>query len=373
MKSVLSTAFFCVLAPLASAQTCSTQPIPVGIAAACAELQTHPNNSWAHYRIAEQLQQMGNLQSAANEYRQALNGDLNPRTIEFWAHIGLGKIFATTQQEDRLGAEYTQALAARDKSDAGQFEAILQLAAMGKKDAPPLKLETQYPSAEPIQTTPADYTDEARIAELEGSVLLEATIGEDGVAKDIAVSHSLGLGLDEKAIESAKQWLFPPTEIKPGGRSFIRVDFSFPAKSSRWHLISASFEPVEGTSRPTFLSARYPVGAGVSTRQAVEEGRLLGAIGRQATATVSFDINERGIPVNLNVDWMSETCWGPEAFALVEAWRFTPGKKDGKPARTHASVDLIWGPFNLSANTIENDRRAIEGRIRDKEVKASAR
>ena len=35
-------------------------------------------------------------------------------------------------------------------------------------------------------------------------------VGTDGRAHDIRVSRSLGLGLDEKAIESVKTWKFEP-------------------------------------------------------------------------------------------------------------------------------------------------------------------
>ncbi len=42
--------------------------------------------------------------------------------------------------------------------------------------------------AEPIQMTDAEYTEEARVAELEGTVLLRGTIGEDGFAHDLQVT-----------------------------------------------------------------------------------------------------------------------------------------------------------------------------------------
>jgi TonB family protein len=54
------------------------------------------------------------------------------------------------------------------------------------------------------------YTEEARHAKLEGTVVLAVTVTEDGSATDIKVVRSLGLGLDEKAIECVKQWKFRP-------------------------------------------------------------------------------------------------------------------------------------------------------------------
>ncbi|HWB98902.1 MAG TPA: M56 family metallopeptidase, partial [Bryobacteraceae bacterium] len=50
------------------------------------------------------------------------------------------------------------------------------------------------------------YTEQARAAKYEGSVLLAVVIGLDGRATDMKVVKSLGMGLDEKAIEAVQQW-----------------------------------------------------------------------------------------------------------------------------------------------------------------------
>ena len=55
-----------------------------------------------------------------------------------------------------------------------------------------------------------EYTEEARQAKYSGSVLLYVEVDPSGKATNIRVQHSLGLGLDEKAIEAVKQWKFKP-------------------------------------------------------------------------------------------------------------------------------------------------------------------
>jgi TonB family protein len=55
-----------------------------------------------------------------------------------------------------------------------------------------------------------EYTTEARGAKLQGTVMLLITVGTDGRAGNMKVLRSLGLGLDEKAIEAVKQWKFKP-------------------------------------------------------------------------------------------------------------------------------------------------------------------
>ena len=68
-----------------------------------------------------------------------------------------------------------------------------------------------------------EYTDEARKAKLQGVVLLWAIIGPDGVAHDVRVSRSLGMGLDQKAIEAVKKWKFNPAR-KDGQAVAVQIN-----------------------------------------------------------------------------------------------------------------------------------------------------
>ena len=56
------------------------------------------------------------------------------------------------------------------------------------------------------------YTAAARDAGLEGTVVLALEIWEDGQARNIRIVCSLGLGLDERAIEAVLKWRFEPAE-----------------------------------------------------------------------------------------------------------------------------------------------------------------
>ena len=53
-----------------------------------------------------------------------------------------------------------------------------------------------------------EYSEEARRARLQGSVMLRIEVNERGQAQNIVVTQSLGLGLDERAVESVRQWRF---------------------------------------------------------------------------------------------------------------------------------------------------------------------
>lgn len=86
-------------------------------------LESNRNSSLAHYRIAEVFFLQRNYQAAANEYREALNGDGEPRWTEVWSHVQLGKIFDVTGQRERAVNEYRQAMQTNDNTQGAQEEA----------------------------------------------------------------------------------------------------------------------------------------------------------------------------------------------------------------------------------------------------------
>ncbi len=55
-----------------------------------------------------------------------------------------------------------------------------------------------------------EYSDEARRAKYQGNVLLSLIVDATGHVREIQVARSLGMGLDEKAIEAVKKWKFAP-------------------------------------------------------------------------------------------------------------------------------------------------------------------
>jgi TonB family protein len=61
-----------------------------------------------------------------------------------------------------------------------------------------------------IKEVAPEYSEEARAAGLEGTVVLSVVIDEEGVPQNVEVKKELGLGLDEKAIEAVQQWRFEP-------------------------------------------------------------------------------------------------------------------------------------------------------------------
>jgi TonB family protein len=73
---------------------------------------------------------------------------------------------------------------------------------VGKGVSAPVSLHRREP----------EYDDEARVARLQGTVVVLVVIGTDGLAHDAHILRGLGLGLDENAVEAISRWQFKPGE-----------------------------------------------------------------------------------------------------------------------------------------------------------------
>jgi TonB family protein len=79
-----------------------------------------------------------------------------------------------------------------------------------------------------VQKVEPDYTEDARAAKYQGTVVLYVEIGPDGGARNMRVLRSLGLGLDQKAIDAVSQWQFQPgmrTGVPVTVQATIEVNF----------------------------------------------------------------------------------------------------------------------------------------------------
>jgi len=57
------------------------------------------------------------------------------------------------------------------------------------------------------------YTEEARLARIQGVVILEAVIDEEGNVVQVKVLKGLPMGLSESAVETASQWKYKPATL----------------------------------------------------------------------------------------------------------------------------------------------------------------
>ena len=309
------------------------------------ELEQHRNSSEAHFWIGVNFIEQKQWAAAANELREALNGDLQPAWIEAWAHIYLGEVLDISGQHDRALNEYRQAQRTKDNY-AGAQRFLNDLITQ----APLLtvRLSSDLDRLVPpkvIERVEPEYSDEARLVSLEGTVRILCEIGEDGSLRDVSVKQGLGLGLDEKATEAVRKWKFAPGTFD--GRPIamqitVEVEYSRGSeRTSRWHLGGAEFHPPEGASRAFIRSATFPSGNHLSAQ--AEAMVLRAPAARSFKATIYFEVDEQGVPRRFGIDTLTLPGFGEDAIAFLRNWRFTPGLKDGAPIAVPCRFDFFWG------------------------------
>ena len=92
----------------------------------------------------------------------------------------------------------------------------------------PLKVGGDVSAPRAIYQPDPEYSEDARKAGAHGACLLRLIVGEDGKPQDIRLERRLGMGLDEKAIEAVRTWVFEPAQ--KNGKAVaveIHVEVSF--------------------------------------------------------------------------------------------------------------------------------------------------
>ncbi|HXX18511.1 MAG TPA: tetratricopeptide repeat protein [Candidatus Acidoferrum sp.] len=116
-------------------------------------LDIQPTNSLAHFRTGEAMFYQKNYNSAANAFRAALGGDLDPKWVEVWSHIYMGKIYDLLGQRERAVNEYSLAQKTKDDTAGAQTEAARYYQkAYGAESSAPAATATA--SGNPAQATP---------------------------------------------------------------------------------------------------------------------------------------------------------------------------------------------------------------------------
>lgn len=74
-----------------------------------------------------------------------------------------------------------------------------------------------------LENPSPDYSEEARKAKYQGTVVLWLIVDANGKPRDVRVARSLGMGLDQKAIEAVRQWKFKPA-LKDGSPVAVQIN-----------------------------------------------------------------------------------------------------------------------------------------------------
>jgi TonB family protein len=74
-----------------------------------------------------------------------------------------------------------------------------------------------------LNTPDPEYSEEARKAKYQGTVVLWLIVDQNGRPQQVKVARSLGMGLDQKAIEAVRRWTFEPA-MKDGKPVAVQIN-----------------------------------------------------------------------------------------------------------------------------------------------------
>jgi TonB family protein len=141
-----------------------------------------------------------NMEEAETLYQSAMAA-ADPRSNEAAVILRVYAEFLRVQAKSDQAAEFQERATAIEKGNAKPAPTLAAgVFHVGKGVTVPV----------PILRPEPEYTEEARLARLWGTVVLRVVIGTDGVPHDSHVIRGVGLGLDENAIEAVGQWQFKP-------------------------------------------------------------------------------------------------------------------------------------------------------------------
>jgi TonB family protein len=183
-----------------------------------------------------------------------------------------------------------------------------------------------------VSHTDPEYSEEARIARLSGTVTVSLIVGEHGKVRDVRIVTAPGLALGEKAMEAVSSWRFKPG-LKNGMPVAVAMDaemnFRLSVGRGDWTLARVLFTPAEGMIRPVLTAAPYPA--------------AYAATGPDGSVTISFDVDQNGLTANLHVETSSSPAVESEVISIVRGWRFQPGVRNGEPVSVRCTMEFVKG------------------------------
>ena len=186
-----------------------------------------------------------------------------------------------------------------------------------------------------LQTQP-NYTEEARLAGVEGTVVVYAEIAKDGFPENLRVLRSLGYGLDQEAIRAVQQWRFEPN-LQNGQiiRVATYVPVNFRLQRQIYGVQPASqrgnevFQITDGVTVPKIIS-RVEAPYTDEARAAKLEGKIVLLIEITSAGRVENVVVLREMGKGMN----------ESAVQAIKQWKFSPATKDGRPVAVMITVEM---------------------------------
>jgi len=206
-----------------------------------------------------------------------------------------------------------------------------------------------------IHHAPPPYSEDARRAKYEGTVVLRIVVDALGNVSNVRVTKRLGYGLDEKAVETVRTWKF-----KPATRNGVPVAVLM-AVEINFRLFDDHRSGVRGAGgTPGPTSASKPGGNYVKptalyrpfpdyTRKA-RKAKLEGVV------ALRFTVDTEGNTADIQVTKSLGTGLDEKAVNAVRKWKFKPATRDGVPVSEPMTAAFH---FRLEYKTPQEDEKVF--------------
>jgi TonB family protein len=194
--------------------------------------------------------------------------------------------------------------------------------------------EPEPPDKSPVcisQQAP-EYPFSLRLAGNKGTVVVDFIVDKQGNVVKADVLKSSHPDFEAPAVEAVLKWKFKPG-IREGQPVFVHMQvpiFFELEMGSRGNGVEPWSVPEHGSrdlpAQYQYDEAPKPV---LSSAPVYPYDLLLGRV--KGTAKVTFAIDPEGFPHVVKLLSASSPEFGASTSAMIEAWRFEPAKKEGKP------------------------------------------
>jgi len=191
------------------------------------------------------------------------------------------------------------------------------------------------PRALVLERVPPEYTPEARAAGLEGLVVLYVEVTRDGQLQTAHVLQSLGMGLDEKAIDAVKHWRFAANSkgvLPPVLEQSVTIPFRLPEARS-WQIRQSDYRARRSASEAEKIIVE-PVLAQYVRPDAGS------CTSPQARAVVDFEIKKDGRTQKVAVASTEGEGVGDAVAKAIAGWVFQPGSYNGSRMPATGYVEM---------------------------------
>ena len=229
---------------------------------------------------------------------------------------------------------------------------LLLVSILQTTSAPSLQTNTNEPEPEEAETrvngcpirvvrrtveTKPNYTEEARLAGVEGTAVVYAEIAKDGSPENLRVLRGLGHGLDQEALKTVQPWRFERFLQK---EQAIRVATYVPVRFRLDRQIHGVQQPATGNDEifqiaeggitvPRIISRVEPTYTEES-RTAKVGGTVVLFVEITTSGTVASVVVLRGLGKGLD----------ESAVSAIKQWRFSPALKNGQPVAVITTVEM---------------------------------